>query len=107
MIPQERGLKGLSVYFIYFFNHFCFNGEYELHEILGGKSMWFFNSKKIDKPIFGLLGGSLTHSLFIVHIFHSILSPFILSPTLHSSFILILAWERKMNCGEDPWFCWQ
>jgi hypothetical protein len=59
--------------------------------------MWFFNSKKYINPFLVCLGvHSLTHcSLFIVHTVHYVLSPFILSPTLHSSFILILAWERK------------
>jgi hypothetical protein len=37
MIPQERGLEGISVYFIFLFTHFCFNGEYQLHELLGGR----------------------------------------------------------------------
>jgi hypothetical protein len=60
--------------------------------------MWFFNSKKYINP--SLVVWGFTH---IVHCslftpFIMFLSPFILSPTLHSSFILILAWERKTNC---------
>jgi hypothetical protein len=34
MIPKERGLERISVYFIFLFTNFCFNGEYQLHELL-------------------------------------------------------------------------
>jgi hypothetical protein len=27
MIPQERGLEGISTYFYILFTHYCFNGE--------------------------------------------------------------------------------
>jgi hypothetical protein len=37
MITQEGRLEGLSIYFI-FITHFCFNGEYQLHELLRGRS---------------------------------------------------------------------
>jgi hypothetical protein len=36
MIPQERGLEGLSIYFI-FYSPFFLNGEYQLRELLGGR----------------------------------------------------------------------
>jgi hypothetical protein len=61
--------------------------------------MWFSNSKKHIKPSLVYLGGSFSLSLFhcsSLRLF-LLISPFIISPTLHSSFILILDWERKMN----------
>jgi hypothetical protein len=68
--------------------------------------MWIFNSKNYINHAYGLFQGCswvLIHSPYslIVHGSHlslCYLSPFTLSPIHHSSFILILAWEGKMNC---------
>ena len=40
MIPQERGLKGISNYFVFYLTIFV-NGEYQLHELLGGRPCGF------------------------------------------------------------------
>jgi hypothetical protein len=37
MIPQERGIEGISVYFIFYSPPPFFNGYYQLHELLGGR----------------------------------------------------------------------
>jgi hypothetical protein len=37
MIPQERGIEGLSIC-LYFIYRFFFNGEYWLQDLLGGRT---------------------------------------------------------------------
>jgi hypothetical protein len=111
MIPQERGLEGISIYFIFYLPIFVLMENISYMSFLGEGHV-VLNSKKYINPSLVCLGvssHSFTHSFTHCSLFtlsFSILSPFILSPTLHSSFILILAWERKMNCGEEPWFGW-
>jgi hypothetical protein len=119
MIPQERGLEGLSVYFIFFNYPFCLMGEISYMSFLG-EGHEVLDSQELHKPIPGLLGGSFSLSLsfsflffcwFLTHAFiHSLIhslarcSPLLwrfhsIHSLTHSSFLMcVLAWERKMNC---------
>jgi hypothetical protein len=50
--------------------------------------MWFFNSKKYINPFLVYLGGSLTHSLFIVHCSHCSFFSLSIRSFIHSSFLI-------------------
>jgi hypothetical protein len=43
VIPQERGLKGISLFIIFFLPILVLIGKW-LHQILGRKAMWFLIS---------------------------------------------------------------
>jgi hypothetical protein len=90
MIPQERGLEGITVYFIFYLPII-----FLIYMSFLGKAMWLLIFKDIN-PYCWFLGGFIfTHcSLFIVHTCHFVLTSFTLAHTLHYSFILILARER-------------
>jgi hypothetical protein len=57
MIPQERGLEGLSVYFIFFNYPFFLMGEISYVSFLG-EGHEVLDSKELLEPIPILLGGS-------------------------------------------------
>jgi hypothetical protein len=62
MIPQERGLEGLSVYFIFLFTHFFLMENISYMSFLGeGHVVLYF--QELYKPIFGLFGGFFNHAL--------------------------------------------
>jgi hypothetical protein len=69
MIPRERGLKVLSLLLLFLYTHIGFNSEKRLHELPGGKAMWFLISCNYINTSCGLFGGSFTfaHSLFLIH----------------------------------------
>jgi hypothetical protein len=127
MIPQERGLEGISTYFIFYLPIIVLMENNSYMSFLGGKAKWFLNSKNYINPSLVYLGVltpililvlllvasfihsfSLMHSftqLLVVHTFRWDFTPFILPPTHLSSFMSWLG-KGKQTVEEKPWYCW-
>jgi len=58
MIPRERGIKGKSLYIIFYFTHLgnFIERKNQLHELLEENSMWFLIPRKDINPSLGDLG---------------------------------------------------
>jgi hypothetical protein len=77
------------VFILYFYlPNFCFNGEYKLHELLGGRPCGSLIPRKYINPFLVCLGvHSLTHS-FIVHCSHFSFYYLSIRSFTHSSFLI-------------------
>jgi hypothetical protein len=73
---MREGAKGAKYFYYILFTHLGFNGEKWLHELLGGKDMWFLISCNYINISYGFFGGSIfifgssfivSHSLFLIH----------------------------------------
>ena len=62
MIPQERGLEGLSIFFYILNTHFVLMENISYMSFLGeGHVVFYF--QELYKPIFGLFGGFFNRAL--------------------------------------------
>jgi hypothetical protein len=112
MIPQERGLEGISSYFIFYLPLIVLMEKKSYMRFLAGKAKWLLNSKNSINPSLVCLGGSHSrcHSGYSTGCFyspthsvshfsrHRLTISFTLSlvhSTTHSYFLIrVLAWER-------------